>query len=113
MPCPESSILSERCKPEELSNGEYNPDPDMICYGDSSDLDGLQLEAVAKGVHAVIEHCEKLVFRLKEHSFVPIGMADKIGTKAIALSCYEDKPTHFVIRLAGLANCYSTFALIV
>ena len=113
MPCPALSVLSQRCQPEELLGGEYNPDPDMVCFGNPSDLDGLQLEAVSKGVHAVIEHCEKLVLRLKEHPFVPVGVADKTGTKAIALSCYEDRPTHFVIRLAGLSDCYKTFSLIV
>lgn len=113
VPCPESSVLSQRCKPEDLPDGEYNPDPDMVCFGEPVDLEGLQLEAVSKGVHAVMEHRDRLVLRLKEHPFVPFGVADKTGTKAIALSCYENSPTHFVVRLAGLTDCYKTFALIV
>lgn len=113
MPCPEDSVLSQRCQPEELPGGEYDPDPDMACVGNLLDLDGLHMEAVSRGVHAVIEHREKPVFRLKEMPFVPLGPADKTGRAAIAISCDEKKGTHFVVRLAGLEECYKTFALIV
>ena len=113
MPCPEVSTLALECKPEELQDGEYNPDPDLVFQGSLSKIDSLQIEAVSKGVHAVVEHWQEPKFRLTEMPFSPWGMADSFGRKAIALSCYENKPTHLLVRLAALEECYKTFALIV
>lgn len=113
MPCPSESVLSLKCTEEERPDGAYNPDPNLVyTSSDVVDLDGLQLEAAARGVHAVVEHTETFKICLREMPFAPVGIADKHGRKAISLSCYEDKPTHMLVRLAALEDCYKTFALI-
>lgn len=113
MPCPEESILAQKCT-EEVTES-YEPDPDLVYASDNAnELDGLQLEALARGVHATIEHLTpKAKIRLREMPFVPTGPADTASAKAIVISCEEQKPTHLVVRLATLGDCYKTFALIV
>lgn len=113
MPCPAQSVLSQKCVEEKSYDGAYNPDPDLVyTTSDITDLDGLQLEAAARGVHAVVEHFKSPKLCLREMPFSPVGKADKIGRKAISVSCYEDKATHMVVRLAAFEECYKTFALI-
>lgn len=113
MSCPKESILSQKCT-EEVTES-YEPEPDLVyASNDTNELDGLQLEALARGVHATIEHLTpKAKIRLREMPFVPIGVANTTFAKAIAISCEEQKPTHLVVRLAALEDCYKTFALIV
>jgi hypothetical protein len=113
MSCPDNSVLAQKCS-EELTDS-YDPDPDLVyACNDSNELDGLQLEAVARGVHAIVEHCmPQAKLRLKEMPFVAIGPADASSAKAIAISCDAFKATHLVVRLAALEDCYKTFLVIV
>ena len=113
MPCPEDSVLAQKCAEEVAET--YEPDPDLVYASSRTDeLEGLQLEAVARGVHATVEHCApQSKIRLREMPFLPVGAANTREAQAIAISCEGEKATHLVIRLAALEDCYKTFALIV
>ena len=78
MPCSSSAILQLKCK-EEVEEGAYNPDPDFVCAGALGDIDGLQLEAVSKGIHTVVEHRETPQIRVTEMPFAPVAAASKVG----------------------------------
>ena len=113
MPCPEMTSLATKCKEE--SSDSYNPEPDLVyASSDAFELEGMQMEAVARGVHAIVEHSlPKAVIRLREMPFLPIAAADNRSNQAIAISCDEKESTHLIIRLAALEDCYKTFSLII
>ena len=113
MPCPDNSVLTLKCTEE--SSDSYEPEPDLIYAStDLTDLEGLQMEAIARGVHATVEHSfPEGKIRIREMPFVPAGIADSSSSMAISVSCDDNAETHLVIRLATLEECYKTFALIV
>ena len=109
MKAQEHSSISRLCKPEITE--EYNPDPSLVYEGSLPDLESLSIEAVGQGVHAVVEHKETPCILVKEMPFVPVGPSPKC--EAVAISCYENRPTHMVIRIAAFEECYKTFTLII
>lgn len=113
MPCPKHSTLALKCFEE--SSDSYEPEPDLIYAStDSIELDGLQMEAVSRGVHAIVEHALPTGrIRLREMPFFSVGPADNRNNQAIAISCDEKESTHLVIRLAALEECYKTFSIII
>jgi hypothetical protein len=118
VPFPEQPQVDSRflqaCRPVETE--AYDPEPKLFLSGELVDIDGMQLQAISEGVCAVVEHVlpTKVRIQTEEASlFWPQNPVYAREQLALSVSCYEKEPTHLVLRLSVLAECYKTMCIIV
>tara|TARA_B100000519_G_scaffold201256_1_gene216328 strand:+ start:8665 stop:9252 length:588 start_codon:yes stop_codon:yes gene_type:complete len=109
---PAPSRFLQACR--EVVTEEYDPDPVKEFRGGVAEVEAMQIQAISEGIEAFVSHEEAGVsIQTSEALFVASGMTHGSQSKAVAVSCYEECPTHLVVRLAALETCYRTRCLVV
>ena len=96
---------------------EYNPDPVLQFVGRSvTDLEQKQIQAACQGIRLVLEYDNDRGNRLLTMSedFYNLGVVDKSkssGKNAVSVSCFENRRTPLLIRLAAFDKVYKTVCL--
>jgi len=107
------SHFLKACSPVESE--AYDPDPPLCFSGSKEEVEGMQIQAITEGVGAVVEHLpDKLrIQTLSSAEFWPMHKFSGAEHMALSVSCYKTEPTHLILRVATLAECYKTMCLIV
>lgn len=94
-------------------NDEYHPIPTLALSGTLHNLENLQIEAACKNYPLLLEYGTSRLLTVF-NDFLNLGPIKKtISTEreAISFSCYKDRPTQCIIRLASFDTTYKTICL--
>ena len=108
------SHFLQACQPVESE--AYDPDPPVYFSGSKEKVEALQIQAITEGISATVEHLAEDKVRiqtLRDVEFWPMHPFWAGEHTAVAISCYKTEPTHLILRVATLAECYKTMCLIV